>query len=581
MKHTVAVTGGTRGVGKSATAATLAIVYADAGADVVLVDCDSVDPSLAADLGITKPDASIRDVVAGRATLREAIHSGPAGVAVVPGAQFDAPGPDAISGLIQTVTGFGVVVCDTGHPFADATQGAIDAADGVLVASAPDETARQNTAILHESLQEGKRAPLLGTVLTRVGDASANQSWDCEVLASIPDSEAIASNAGFVLDAPTDPASVAYRELANDVIDRLRAGPESIASKQGLWLPPPADPFFTPDATMFGTADSGEIDTTAESTLSTDRDETGDTSTDPDTNALREDSSDAAEAAAADTKDQGGVVLTRRGVLAAITAAVGGVSAGILDSSETIDIEAFGYGGRPVTSNTSSTENTTSNTSSTGSLPMGRLNRSAPTNETGSDDSTQDLLENDTDTEGVDNTTDPENTSNTTETDEQVDSNTDSEDEDSKQDAEDSETDTNGEDGDDTTDNSSDTGDRSSESTEDGETDASGEDSNQDTEDSETDTSGDDSDQDTEDGETDTSGEDGDDTTDDSSGSSEETEDSETDADEEDSDQDTEDSETDTSGDDSDQNTEDGETDTESEQFGTFGYGQGGYGGVA
>ena len=62
MNHTVAVTGGTRGTGKTTSVAVLGAVFADAGADVLLVDCDLANPSLAAALGIPEPDATLRDV---------------------------------------------------------------------------------------------------------------------------------------------------------------------------------------------------------------------------------------------------------------------------------------------------------------------------------------------------------------------------------------------------------------------------------------------------------------------------------------------------------------------------------------
>jgi len=144
-------------------------------------------------------------VIAGRATRRDAIATGPSGVSVVSGGNSAAPDPEPerLAAFIDGFDAFDVVVCDTGHPFSDATASALDVADGVV--STPDDAARRNTATLHKSLREGDGAPLLGTVLTRVGDASASEGWDCELLASIPESDAVASGASFALDLPDDP----------------------------------------------------------------------------------------------------------------------------------------------------------------------------------------------------------------------------------------------------------------------------------------------------------------------------------------------------------------------------------------
>jgi len=320
--------------------------------------------------GLT-PDVTIRDVIAGRATRRDAIATGPSGVSVVSGGNSAAPDPEPerLAAFIDGFDAFDVVVCDTGHPFSDATASALDVADGVV--STPDDAARRNTATLHKSLREGDGAPLLGTVLTRVGDASASEGWDCELLASIPESDAVASGASFALDLPDDPRpSRIARSRAT--WSRLRTGPGSFSADRGLWLSPPADPFITPNSTMVSSEDdvnSGALD---EQTHSTERDEAVETSAaavsvdSPETDSPESEEGEDADSGedGADGEDESGIKLTRRGALAAITAAIGGVSAGILNTNETPEIEAFGYGGAPVSSNESATANATNGTTS-------------------------------------------------------------------------------------------------------------------------------------------------------------------------------------------------------------------------
>jgi len=208
---------------------------------VLRVDCDFAALSLADALGIDAPDVTIRDVIAGRATRRDAIATGPSGVSVVSGGNSAAPDPEPerLAAFIDGFDAFDVVVCDTGHPFSDATASALDVADGVV--STPDDAARRNTATLHKSLREGDGAPLLGTVLTRVGDRVGERGLGLRAAGVDPGVGRGRVRASFALDLPDDPASVAYRALASDVVDRLRTGPGSFSADRGLWLSPPAD----------------------------------------------------------------------------------------------------------------------------------------------------------------------------------------------------------------------------------------------------------------------------------------------------------------------------------------------------
>ncbi|MDB2262065.1 hypothetical protein PM035_14635 [Halorubrum ezzemoulense] len=416
MKYTVAVTSGTRATGKTTSVAVLGAVFADAGADVLLVDCDLADPSLAAALGIPEPGVTLRDVFAGRATLDEAVHTGPAGAEVLPGGRFAVPDAAAIQDFVEAIDGFDVVVCDTGDPFSDATAGACDAADGAVVVSTPDDAARRNAAAVHGSLREHGRQ-LLGTVLTRSQGDADTPKWDCDILATIPESDAVASGAMAVLDSPSDPGAERYRELARGVYRRLRDSHDGTASNAALWLPQPADPFLTPavaagtsgDTDMPSNDELGEPESAAGDDTASDAVADGGNGSTGDTNDSTVEADTPAEKPIED--DDSGITLTRRGALAALTAAVGGVSAGILNTRETPEIEAFGYGGRPVTSNESTTS-TTNTTTSAGSLSTGGSNRTGPTTETETGDTERG---NETGTEGTGNSTQPVSTGNTTE----------------------------------------------------------------------------------------------------------------------------------------------------------------------
>ena len=188
----------------------------------------------------------------------------------------------------------------------------------------------------------------------------------------------------------------------------LCAGPDSSPTEQERWLAPPSDPFITPNSTAFGTED-GSDGTPAKA----EGDEQAEAST-ADAVDDRQMGTPTSESDGEGDDDAGGFSITRRGALAAITAAIGGVSAGIITTTETPEIEAFGYGGRLVSSNGSATESATNGTTSASGVPTTGLNRTEPTNGTSSGGSEEDPSGNETRTGQSGNTAMPENVGNTT-----------------------------------------------------------------------------------------------------------------------------------------------------------------------
>ncbi|MFP4058109.1 MAG: MinD/ParA family protein [Candidatus Brocadiia bacterium] len=83
--RTIAVTSGKGGVGKTTVAANLAIALQRLGARVVLVDVDLGLANVDVLLGL-RPRWTLKDLLAGRRSIREITVDGPAGVRVVPAA---------------------------------------------------------------------------------------------------------------------------------------------------------------------------------------------------------------------------------------------------------------------------------------------------------------------------------------------------------------------------------------------------------------------------------------------------------------------------------------------------------------
>lgn len=399
MNKMVVVTSGTRGTMRTTSIIALGSLLAEAGNEVLLLNCDFHDPSLAEQLAIEEPAATIQDVIVGGATIRDALHSEQVGLSVVPCATSDVPDPELLSTLNDAFDGFDVIICDTGDPFNDATTDVLDRVDGVLTVSIPGPEAYRNILTLHQALR-GRNPTTLDTVLTRVTDGSAGDDWDCDVLASISESSALSVDPWSVLESPSDPVAIAYRDLADDLVDRLGERSNPTSSTPEMWLSPPADPFVTPGSVAPAAADGpttrSAVTDGGEQMSSVDVDKTTPPTSDTD------DSNDTTEK----QDGEGGFRLTRRGVLAATAAAVGGVSAGILNTTETTNIDAFGYGGAPILSNESSTTAATNDTMSSGEFPTTGPTLLEPTSGTEEDNETQDQPKNETET-AVEHNTDP------------------------------------------------------------------------------------------------------------------------------------------------------------------------------
>ena len=244
---------------------------------------------------------------------------------------------------------------------------------------------------------------------------------DCELFATIPEPDIVMHGAAAVLVSLSATGGESYRELARSMYRPLHNGRDGPVSSSALCLPQPADPLITAAILhgRLGETDTSSNDETGNSGSAAANDETpsgvtlvADGGTTPDDDA--NDSDADASTTEPDGDQESGTMLTRRSALAAITAAVGGVSAGILKTRETPTIEAFGYGGTPVSSTEPGTTSATNNTTSGGSFPTAGVNRTEPTTGSGDGDSEEDLSENETEPGDLGNTTTPENGSNTT-----------------------------------------------------------------------------------------------------------------------------------------------------------------------
>lgn len=174
VARSVVVTSSAVGEGKSTTAANLAVVLADAGGRVVLVDADLRKPSLAVKLGI-EGEVGLSDVLIGRVSLEGGLQRwGKNQLFVLPAGRVP-PNPSELlgSGAMEAVVGalgevFDWVIVDA-PPALAVTDAAVlsGLTGGALMVVASDRARRHEVAGALESLGKvGGR--VLGVVMTMV-----------------------------------------------------------------------------------------------------------------------------------------------------------------------------------------------------------------------------------------------------------------------------------------------------------------------------------------------------------------------------------------------------------------------------
>lgn len=227
-----AVASGKGGVGKTTTVVNLAAAMAAADRDVVIVDFDLGMANVGDFLGFEEPPRTLHDVLAGEGGPGEAIVDAPGGFRVLPGGttieDFGKADPAKLRDVITTLREhFDVVILDSGAGLSHDTTVPLGLADEVLLVTTAQAASLANTQKTR-TLADRLGGTVTGIVVTRVGggateDAAAiERQFDVPILGSIPEDRATAeaARAGqpLIEYAPDSPASIAYRELAYDLL---------------------------------------------------------------------------------------------------------------------------------------------------------------------------------------------------------------------------------------------------------------------------------------------------------------------------------------------------------------------------
>ncbi|MFB6070203.1 MAG: P-loop NTPase [Halanaeroarchaeum sp.] len=232
----LAVASGKGGVGKTTTAVNLGAALAADGLDVAVVDVDLGMANLGTTVGLTDPDATIHDVLAGNASLETAFHEA-RGITIVPGSTALDGFAQADTATLRSVVSalrsrFDFVVLDVGAGLSHDIAVSIGLADGVLLVTTAELSSLTDASKTGE-LVERLSIPVVGVVFTRTGDgafddvegiATALGTTDA-VTVSVPYDETVQESVRkgmpVVFYDGDAPASRAYRRLAGSLADLL------------------------------------------------------------------------------------------------------------------------------------------------------------------------------------------------------------------------------------------------------------------------------------------------------------------------------------------------------------------------
>jgi len=224
--RTFGVIGIKGGVGKTCTVANLGAAFAAEGKKTLLVDANITAGDLGVHFGVTRPQATIQDVLLGKRSAASAVIKLDEHLHLLPSSPVHQH-VDTLRlrhCLEELKPSYDIILLDSSPTLNHELLGVMLAADELLVVSTPDRATAHATA--HATGMAKRRdSPIAGIILNQHRDKPFEVTLDeleaqagTPVLSVIPNdpamAEAVAHTMSAVRYAPWSDASTAYAELA-------------------------------------------------------------------------------------------------------------------------------------------------------------------------------------------------------------------------------------------------------------------------------------------------------------------------------------------------------------------------------
>ncbi len=241
MGVSLTICSGKGGTGKTTISANLGVALAQFGKNVVIIDADIEMANLELIMGLEGVKTTLHHVLAGEASISEAIYEGPAGVKVVPaGISLDTlrkADPERLDEVLEFLKDAEILIIDAPAGLGRSVLTAISASQEVMLVVNP-EISSMSDALKTKIVARKLGTHVLGAVLNRATfDATdltvkeVETILETRILAVIPEDPEVKRSSAFgvpvVIRSPNSPAAIAIKKLAADLIGVEYKAPEA------------------------------------------------------------------------------------------------------------------------------------------------------------------------------------------------------------------------------------------------------------------------------------------------------------------------------------------------------------------
>ncbi|MDP2216487.1 MAG: cell division ATPase MinD [Methanolobus sp.] len=223
---------GKGGTGSTTVAINIGAAIAGFAKNTLLIDADIGMPTIGLMLGIETSKATLHDVLAGNADIKEAIYDGPNNLKVMPGSislqSFLNTNTDNLSEIIESLReSYEFIIIDSSTGITKSSISAISLADEVIQVVNPD-IASLAGAMKVKTVAESMDKQFLGCFLNRTGvipnELTAERiegALGIRVLENLPEDANVKNSMAFkapvVVKYPGSPVSVGFNRLSASV----------------------------------------------------------------------------------------------------------------------------------------------------------------------------------------------------------------------------------------------------------------------------------------------------------------------------------------------------------------------------